>query len=53
MVDLAKAGVKRSDADLIAEETKGIFMIQNNPRVPSIPDLKQVILNVMDDYGIE
>ena len=52
-VDLAKAGVKRSDADLIAEETKGIFMIQNNPRVPSIPDLKQVILNVMDDYGIE
>ncbi len=50
--DLAKFGVKRTDADLVAEETKKMFLVRNNPRVPSHEDCKMVFLGVLDDYGI-
>ena len=51
--DLKKFGVKTADAPLIAEETMKMFLLRNNPRVPSLEDCQEVFLNVCADYGIE
>lgn len=51
--DLAKFGVKVGDADLVAEETKKMFLLKNNPRVPSVQDCKDVFLRALADYGIQ
>ena len=50
--ELAKFGIKTSDADLVAEETKKMFLVRNNPRTPSVQDCKDVFLRVLEDYGI-
>ena len=52
-VDFAKYGITSKDADLVAEETTRMFLLKNNPRVPSVEDCKKVFLNVLADYGID
>lgn len=44
---LARFGIKMSDADLVAEETSKMFLLKNNPRVPTVQDCKDVFLRAL------
>ncbi len=47
-LDLAKFGIKESDADLVAEETTKMFLIKNNPRRPSVAECRALFLAVLN-----
>lgn len=50
--NLANFGISCKHADIVAEETTKMFLLKNNPRVPSVQDCKDVFLKVLADYGI-
>ena len=50
--DLTKFGITPEHAPLVAEETRKMFLVKNNPRVPSQADCEAVFLEVLADYGI-
>ncbi len=50
--DLSKFGITAGHADLVAEETRKMFLVKNNPRVPSHEECKAVFLNVLEDYNL-